>query len=51
MTFRSIFAILTKPSILDISAPFAINGVSIKSEQDFDPIMKPQAQPGVLVAF
>jgi len=34
-TFRSIFAILTKPSILDIPAPFAISGLSIATEQVF----------------
>jgi len=32
-TFRSILAILTKPSILDISAPFAITELLIKTEQ------------------
>jgi len=35
-TFRSIFPILTKPSILDISAPFAISGLFIQIEQVFD---------------
>jgi hypothetical protein len=44
-TFRSIFAILTKPWILDISAPFAISELSIKTVQLFDLLMthiKPQ---------
>ena len=45
------FAILTKPSILDFSAPFAISGLSIKTEQVFDPMIKPQALPGVLFPF
>jgi len=45
------FAILTKPSILDFSAPFAISGLSIKTEQVFDPMIKPQAPPGVLFPF
>jgi hypothetical protein len=35
-TFRSIYTILTKPPILDISTPFAISGLSIKTEQVFD---------------
>jgi hypothetical protein len=35
-TFRSIFAILTKPPILDISAPFAISGISTIIEQAFN---------------
>jgi hypothetical protein len=38
-TFRSFFAILTKPSILDVSAPFAISGISIKTEKEFDLLM------------
>jgi hypothetical protein len=50
-TFRSIFAILTKPPILDISAPFAISGLSNKTEQVFGLMIKPQAPPGVLVPF
>ena len=50
-TFRSIFAIVTKPPILDISAPSAIGGVSIKTEQVFDSMIKPLAQPGVFVPF
>jgi hypothetical protein len=44
-TFRSTFAILTKPPILDISAPFAISGLSIATEQVFDLLVtrtKPQ---------
>jgi hypothetical protein len=44
-TFRSIFEILTKPSILDISAPFAISVLFIKTLHPFDHFMthtKPQ---------
>jgi hypothetical protein len=43
--FRSIIAILTKPPILDISTPFAISGLSIKTEQEFDlPIIHTEPQ-------
>jgi hypothetical protein len=50
-TFRSIFAIVTKPPTLDISAPFAISGLPIKTEKLFDFTIKSQAPPGVLVTF
>jgi hypothetical protein len=35
-TFRSIFAILTQQPILDISASFAISGLSMKIVHPFD---------------
>ena len=50
-TCRTIFAILKKPAILNISAPFAISGLCIKTEQVFDPMIKLQATPGVLLPF
>jgi hypothetical protein len=50
-TYRSVFEISTKPPILDIPAPFTIRGTFHQNVNPNNTMIKPHAEPRILVPF